>query len=94
MPNDVLFVKRYPMYPDKLYGEVAGLTISIWYDGLIRCDLEPIGPLEQLKPGASASFTEDWQLEVFPFPKAGESVNLQQVAALAKKGSAAPASRR
>jgi hypothetical protein len=85
MPNDVLFVKRYAVYPERLYGEVAGLTISIWYDGLIRCELEPIGPLEPLKPGASASFTEDWQLEPFPFPKSGESVNLPQVAALANR---------
>ena len=48
MPHDVLFVKRYPVYPDRLYGEVAGLTISIWYDAMIRCELEPIGPLEHL----------------------------------------------
>jgi len=82
MPNDILFVKRYPVYPDRLYGEVAGLTISIWYDAMIRCELEPIGPLERLQPGASASFTEEWQLEAFPFPAKGESLDLRRVAAI------------
>jgi hypothetical protein len=85
MPNDVLFVKRYRVYPEKLYGEVAGLTISIWYDGNIRCELEPIGPLEHLKPGATASFTEEWELKAFPFPAKGESIDLQRVAAAAKR---------
>jgi hypothetical protein len=84
MPNDLLFVKRYKVYPDKLYGEVAGLTISIWYDRNVRCELEPIGPLEHLEPGAAASFTEEWQLEPFTFPAAGQSVDLQRVAAAAK----------
>jgi hypothetical protein len=84
MPNDVLFVKRYPVYPNRLYGEVAGLTISIWYDGNVRCELEPIGPLEYLKSGASASFTEEWQLEAFPFPAKGGSVDLQRIATVAK----------
>lgn len=82
-PNDLLFVKRYPVFPNKLYGEVAGLTISIWYDAEIRCELEPIGPLEQLAPGAAASFTEDWQLEPFPFPAKGAPVDLKRITALA-----------
>jgi hypothetical protein len=88
MPNDVMFVKRYPVYPDRLYGEVAGLTISIWYDGKVRCELEPIGPLEHLAPGASASFTEEWQLEPFAFPTKGEPVDLQRVAGVAARSGA------
>jgi hypothetical protein len=81
IPNDVLFVKRYPVYPERLYGEVAGLTISIWYDAMIRCELEPIGPLEYLKPGATASFTEEWELKAFEFPAKGDLLDLQRVAA-------------
>ena len=27
MKNDLMFVKRYPTYPDRVYNEVAGLTI-------------------------------------------------------------------
>jgi hypothetical protein len=83
MPNDVMFVKRYAVYPERTYNEVAGLTISIWYDEDVRCELEPIGPMEKLAPGAAGSFTEEWQLEPFPFPATGRSVDLQQVAAVA-----------
>jgi hypothetical protein len=84
MPNDVMFVKRYAVYPERTYNEVAGLTISIWYDEDVRCELEPIGPMEKLAPGATGSFTEEWQLEPFPFPATGRSVDLQQVAAVAR----------
>jgi hypothetical protein len=84
VPNDLLFVKRYPVYPDRVYNEVAGLTISIWYDRDVRCELEPIGPMEKLAPGAAASFTEEWELKAFPFPKTGERADIQQVAAAAK----------
>ena len=37
-------------------------------------ELEPIGPRERLKPGESASFTEEWLLLPHPFPKDGEKV--------------------
>ena len=36
LPNDTLFVKRFPTYPDRVYNEAAGLTLSVWY---------PTGPL-------------------------------------------------
>jgi hypothetical protein len=84
-PNNLLFAKRYAVYPDRSYNEVAGLTISIWYDRNVRCELEPIGPMEKLAPGQSASFTEDWKLESFPFPAAGAALDLQRVAAAAKR---------
>ena len=51
-----------------MYGEVAGYTISIWYDEEKVCELEPIGPLETLKPGESASFTENWWLFPYKYP--------------------------
>jgi len=31
MPNDTLFVKRFPTFPDRVYNEAAGLTLSVWY---------------------------------------------------------------
>lgn len=83
IPNNLLFVKRFPVYPDRVYNEVAALTISIWYDRDVRCELEPIGPMEKLAPGASAAFTEEWELAEFPFPANGQSVDLRQVAATA-----------
>lgn len=82
MPNDTVFVKRFAVYPDRVYNEAAGLTLSVWYPTGPRIELEPIGPRERLPPGDSASFTEDWWLFDFPFPKAGESVDLKALGKL------------
>jgi hypothetical protein len=56
--SGLLFTKKYPVFPDRVYSEMAGLTISIWYFKNEMCELEPIGPREILATGASASFTE------------------------------------
>lgn len=85
MPNDLAFVKRFVTYPDRVYNEIAGLTISIWYPQPSQTpavELEPIGPRERLQPGESASFTEHWWLLENPFPEAGTSLD---VPALTKK---------
>ena len=68
MDNDLMFVKRYRTFPERVYNEVAGLTISIWYPQDRRVELEPIGPRERLAPGEAASFTEVWWLLPFDFP--------------------------
>jgi len=80
MPNDRVFVKRFPAYPDRVYNEAAGLTLSVWYPTGPQIELEPIGPRERLKPGESASFTETWWLLSHPFPKKGEQVDLKALA--------------
>jgi hypothetical protein len=80
----LLFVKRYPTYPDRVYNEIAGLTISIWYFQRIRCELEPIGPRERLKPGESASFSEEWELAPLAFPAPDEEVDLDAVARIGR----------
>lgn len=69
MPNNLMFVKRFPVERDRPYNEVAGLTMSIWYPNGPMCELEPIGPREALAPGQSASFTETWYLLPQAFPK-------------------------
>ena len=82
MPNDLLFVKSYTTYPNRLYNEIAGLTISIWYpqsDRIAACELEPIGPMQSLKPGEQSSFTENWRLVPHEFPQKGASLDLQAV---------------
>lgn len=84
MPNDTLFVKRFATYPDRVYNEAAGLTLSVWYPTGPRIELEPIGPRERLEPGQSASFVEDWWLLPFPFPNEGEQVDLPALEALVK----------
>ena len=68
-PNDLLFVKRFQTYPDRVYNEAAGLTISVWYPDNAMIELEPIGPRERLKPGEHAGFTEEWFLSHMQFPK-------------------------
>ena len=70
--DDLLFVKRFATYPDRVYNEAAGLTISVWYPPGPRVELEPIGPRERLAPGQSAAFTEHWSLVPFEFPHAGK----------------------
>ena len=79
MPDDVLFVKRFPAFPDRVYNEAAGLTLSVWYPEGPRIELEPIGPRERLAPGESASFTETWYLLSHPFPKDGQKVDLPKL---------------
>lgn len=82
MPNDTLFVKRFATYPDHRYNEAAALTLSVWYPKGVQIELEPIGPAERLTGLQSATFTEDWWLLPFPFPKAGEQVDLKALNAL------------
>lgn len=93
-PNDLMFVKRWPVYPQRAYGEMCAATLSLYYypflDELKKapeqrplpidfCELEPIGPQEMLKPGQSASFTEDWWLAPYRMPAAGQDVDLGKV---------------
>jgi hypothetical protein len=84
MPNDLMFVKQFPVYPDRVYNEVAGLTMSIWYPDRPMVELEPIGPRERLKPGEKSSFTETWYLVPREFPAEGEAVDLKAVEKEAK----------
>ncbi|MEO1994302.1 MAG: hypothetical protein ABGZ17_03405 [Planctomycetaceae bacterium] len=76
MQNDLMFVKRFPTYPDRVYNEAAGLTISIWYPADRRVELEPIGPRERLAPGDRASFQEDWWLLPQKFPSENRPLDL------------------
>jgi len=81
----LLLTKRYAVEPERVYGEMAGLTISIWYFKDEMCELEPIGPLERLAPGASFSFSEEWSLFPWRYPAPGECVDLTELAARVRK---------
>jgi hypothetical protein len=83
--NDLLLVKRFPTYPDRVYNEMAALTISIWYYKDLMCELEPIGPMEKLAPGAAASFTEEWWLLPQKFPEQGAQIDLEELARLVRQ---------
>jgi hypothetical protein len=90
MPNGTAFVKRFKTYPDRVYNEAAGLTLSVWYPRDRVIELEPIGPRERLKPGESASFTEVWWLLKHPFPKEGQRIDLKALAEQVEREAAAP----
>ena len=83
--NDLLWVKRYPVYLDRPYGELAGLTISIWYYQDLMCELEPIGPSENIPPGGEAAFTEDWWLLPYDYPRDGGDLDLAEISALVER---------
>jgi len=83
--DNLLFVKHFAVHPDRPYAELAGLTISIWYKETSRCELEPIGPLERLAPGAEATYEEQWALHPFPFPHNNAPVDLTHIRKLLDK---------
>ncbi|MCA9064339.1 MAG: hypothetical protein KDA96_14815 [Planctomycetaceae bacterium] len=78
-PSNLLFIKRFRTFPDRVYNEAAGLTISVWYPDNAMIELEPIGPRQRLQPGESDSFTEEWWLSEFPFPADGSTLDLSQI---------------
>ncbi len=59
--DNLLFVKRFPVYRDRIYDGVVPSTVAVYYSRSF-CEIEPIGPRETIEPGNSASFTEDWWL--------------------------------
>ncbi len=70
-----LIVMRYPTFPDRVYAEVTGMTLSVWHpqkERIPACELEPIGPMEILEPGQKASFTFHWWLLDHVFPHDGK----------------------
>ncbi|MGC3970294.1 MAG: hypothetical protein QM775_24075 [Pirellulales bacterium] len=79
IPGDLMLIKRWSTFPDRVYNEAAGLTLSVWYPQGPRIELEPIGPREVLASGQEAVFTEEWELQPFPFPKADEKIDLSAV---------------
>ena len=84
-PSDLAFIKRYPTFRQRAHAEVDGHNLSIWYPAdQPVIELEPLGPRETLKPGASASFTETWELKPYSFPGEGQTVDLAKVWQLAQ----------
>ena len=57
--DNQLFVKKFPVYPERVYGEMSTANACVWYNTEEwMCEIEPIGPMETIKPGEEASFTE------------------------------------
>ncbi|MFT3784224.1 MAG: hypothetical protein QM790_19620 [Nibricoccus sp.] len=76
--NGLLFIKRFEADPHMVSGEPAGNSTAIWFDQDRICELEPIGPLVKLAPGACTSFTEHWWLYEAP-PALSGQVELNEV---------------
>jgi hypothetical protein len=76
--DDLLFLKTFAVYPDRVYGEMAANNVSIWYNEDLRTEIEPIGPLEILQPGERFSYTEHWHLREFRYPR-DRKVNLEDI---------------
>ena len=49
------------------------------------CELEPIGPRENIPPGGEASFTEDWWLLPYTYPRDGSDLDLDAISALVER---------
>jgi len=71
--DNQLFVKSFKVYPDRVYGDMASPTVSLWYKDPDRIEMEPLGPMESIEPGQTVSFTETWYLYDFPFPQDGKT---------------------
>jgi hypothetical protein len=67
--DNQLFIKKFSSYNDRVYGETAGGTVSVYYYGDQFCEIEPIGPMETLKPGGEAAFSEHWYLFDYKYPE-------------------------
>lgn len=67
--DNQLFIKKFPVYPNRVYGEMSGANVSIWYNKEEMCEIEPIGPMETIRPGEQVSFTETWYLFDFKYPE-------------------------
>ena len=77
-----MLTKHFAVHPERVYGEMAGLTCCVFYYRDRLVELEPIGPLENLGPGEEACFVEHWNLLPMPFPAEGMDLDLQQVSEL------------
>ena len=82
--DNQLFIKIFDIYPDKVYGEMTGATVSIWYHSEGVCEIEPIGPWEWIEPGKSISFTENWYLMDYSYP-ADKTANLEEIRKIVMK---------
>jgi hypothetical protein len=63
-----LFIRKFPVYPDRIYGEIASNNLAFRYAGEDMCEIEIMGPLETIDPSFDTSFTETWYLMEFEYP--------------------------
>ena len=82
--DNQLFIKKFEIFEDKVYGEMTGATVSIWYNKEGICEIEPIGPWEWIEPGKSISFTENWYLMDYEYP-VNKNADLNEIKKIVEK---------
>lgn len=74
-----LFLKTFPVYSDKTYGEMSAANTSIWYNGTEMVEIEPMSPWEWINPGEENSFTENWYLFEYTFPNRRKDFGVRDI---------------
>ena len=82
--DDQLFIKSYPVFQDRYYGEIAAGTASVYYFKEEYCEIEPIGPMETIAPGKEVSFTEKWLLSDYKYPR-DKKAELREILSIIEK---------
>lgn len=67
--DDQLFIKKFNVYPERVYGEMSAANACIFYNKELLCEIEPMGPLETIRSGEEVSFTETWYLLDYKYPE-------------------------
>jgi hypothetical protein len=67
--DDQLFVKKFNVYPERVYGEMTAANVCVWYNKNQMTEIEPMGPMETIRPGEEVSFTETWYLFDYKYPE-------------------------
>lgn len=76
--SNLLYVNTFDVCKTCAYGDVVSSTSSFWYNKTRVCEVEPMGPLGFIEPGQSYSFTENWWLFPYKYPK-DKTTNLNEI---------------
>lgn len=60
--RSLIFLKKYPFYPNGKYTELFGQTGIFYTNRSTFAEMEPISPAALLTPGEEYTFTEEWYL--------------------------------
>ena len=84
-PDNLLLLKKFPVYPERRYNEMAGFTVSVYYYKKQFCEIEPLGPEEKISPGKKVLFWEEWKLLPWNPEKKGAPLTASAVKRLYKQ---------